>query len=600
MTFESILRSARRPVILAVLVVLVAAFSAVRPSVGRATACSDDWPMFRHDPLHQGVSCETTLGASNAPSLKLDWSVGTGATSYSSPAVVYNATLGESLVYVGNQGGQMNAYDATSGGLVWSYQVPKTAGLSKEIETSPEVYNNVVYFGAGDYHEYALNATTGTLICTSPSAGGIIAGSTVVGNPDGVAGHDVVYYADSGPSGSASDGGHQWAMWAVGDTGGAQCTTRWVLGAFPGQSGVYSTQAYGSNQSGTPVVVFGTTDPDDAVYALDARTGSQLWRFQTQQGIDSDVGAPPTISPPGVNRLADGAVYVTGKDGITYAIDLSTGQQIWDYTAIGHPAQSGASLVGRTIYLGFSKGLIALDAVTGAQVWTSASSSSPSVSMPSISGATGDQVIFRGDMAGVLHADSLASGASLFTYPTAAPGSGVFIFSSPAISTGRVFIANSAGTLFAFGLNANSPSISSVSPTAGPTSGGTAVTISGSAFQAGAAVTFGSSPATGVRVLGSSTIVATSPAGSGTVAVTVTNPDGTSASLSNAFTYVVGLTCHTSTGSPSGQPTVLSGRPYTGGSDAVGVAQGATNAYFAEGYTGTGFQEYLTVQNPGA
>jgi hypothetical protein len=42
------------------------------------------------------------------------------------------------------------------------------------------------------------------------------------------------------------------------------------------------------------------------------------------------------------------------------------------------------------------------------------------------------------------------------------------------------------------------------------------------------------------------------------------------------------------------------GRPYTGGHDAVGVTGGATDWYFAEGYTGLNFDEYLTVQNPGA
>lgn len=41
-------------------------------------------------------------------------------------------------------------------------------------------------------------------------------------------------------------------------------------------------------------------------------------------------------------------------------------------------------------------------------------------------------------------------------------------------------------------------------------------------------------------------------------------------------------------------------RPWTGGHDAVGVSHGATDAYFAEGYTGLNFQEYLTVQNPGS
>lgn len=41
-------------------------------------------------------------------------------------------------------------------------------------------------------------------------------------------------------------------------------------------------------------------------------------------------------------------------------------------------------------------------------------------------------------------------------------------------------------------------------------------------------------------------------------------------------------------------------RPWSGGHDAVGVTNGATDAYFAEGYTGLNFFEYLTVQNAGA
>jgi photosystem II stability/assembly factor-like uncharacterized protein len=43
-----------------------------------------------------------------------------------------------------------------------------------------------------------------------------------------------------------------------------------------------------------------------------------------------------------------------------------------------------------------------------------------------------------------------------------------------------------------------------------------------------------------------------------------------------------------------------SARPWTGGSTAVGVASAATDAYFAEGYTGPNFEEYITVENPGA
>ena len=85
--------------------------------------------------------------------------------------------------------------------------------------------------------------------------------------------------------------------------------------------------------------------------------------------------------------------------------------------------------------------------------------------------------------------------------------------------------------------------ITSVSPNTGSTSGGTNVTIKGSAFQNAATVTFGGVAATNVNVVDSSTIVATTPLGPATeqliVDVVVKNPDGTTATLHPGFTYSV-------------------------------------------------------------
>ena len=67
------------------------------------------------------------------------------------------------------------------------------------------------------------------------------------------------------------------------------------------------------------------------------------------------------------------------------------------------------------------------------------------------------------------------------------------------------------------------PTVSSVSPNSGPTAGGTAVTITGTNFAAGATVTFGGTAATNVVVVSSTTITATTPAAAaGAVTVTVT------------------------------------------------------------------------------
>ncbi len=71
------------------------------------------------------------------------------------------------------------------------------------------------------------------------------------------------------------------------------------------------------------------------------------------------------------------------------------------------------------------------------------------------------------------------------------------------------------------------PTVSSVAPSSGSPAGGTAVTITGTNFAAGATVTFGAAAATNVVVVNSTTITATTPAGSvGAVTVTVTNATG--------------------------------------------------------------------------
>ncbi len=83
------------------------------------------------------------------------------------------------------------------------------------------------------------------------------------------------------------------------------------------------------------------------------------------------------------------------------------------------------------------------------------------------------------------------------------------------------------------------PTVNSVSPSSGSTSGGTAVTIAGANFLSGATVTFGGTAATNVVVVSSTTITATTPAhAAGAVTVTVTNPGGQNGSLTNGFTYV--------------------------------------------------------------
>ncbi|HEX5718186.1 MAG TPA: M12 family metallo-peptidase [Thermoanaerobaculia bacterium] len=82
------------------------------------------------------------------------------------------------------------------------------------------------------------------------------------------------------------------------------------------------------------------------------------------------------------------------------------------------------------------------------------------------------------------------------------------------------------------------PVVAAVGPKSGTTAGGTAVTITGTGFQAGATVTFGGTAASSVVVVNSTQITAVTPARStGKVAVAVTNPNAQSSSLADGFFY---------------------------------------------------------------
>jgi len=105
------------------------------------------------------------------------------------------------------------------------------------------------------------------------------------------------------------------------------------------------------------------------------------------------------------------------------------------------------------------------------------------------------------------------------------------------------------------------PAVTVMSPTAGPAAGGTTVTITG-ANLTGAAVKFGSNPATGVKVNSETSLEAVSPAGAGKVPVTVTTAGGTSPTNAlDEFTYAPTVTSIAPASGPEagGTPVTING-----------------------------------------
>ena len=125
------------------------------------------------------------------------------------------------------------------------------------------------------------------------------------------------------------------------------------------------------------------------------------------------------------------------------------------------------------------------------------------------------------------------------------------------------------------------PTVTGVSPSSGPTGGGTSVTITGTTFTGATAVKFGATDAASFTVNNSTTITATSPShAAGTVDITVTTPPGTSAtSGADQFTFIAAPTVTSvvpNFGPVTGGTSVaITGTVFTG---ATAVQFGATNA----------------------
>lgn len=123
------------------------------------------------------------------------------------------------------------------------------------------------------------------------------------------------------------------------------------------------------------------------------------------------------------------------------------------------------------------------------------------------------------------------------------------------------------------------PTVASISPTSGPSAGGTSVTITGTNFISGATVTIGGAAASNVMVGSATSITCTTPSGSaGTASVLVTTAGGTNAA-NTLFTYVAPPTVASVSPSSAsilgGTSVTLTGTNFTG---ATGVTIGGAAA----------------------
>jgi quinohemoprotein ethanol dehydrogenase len=145
----------------------------------------------------------------------------------------------------------------------------------------------------------------------------------------------------------------------------------------------YVMGAGGGNQEGTPLfwnnTLYGITSWS-VVFALDARTGKELWRW------DPHVDQPatkPAICCGNVNRgiaLYEGTIIAPSIDGRLFALDARTGTPVWETRVVDakdlYTLTMAPRIAGGKVIIGASGGdkptrgqFMAVDAKTGQLAW---------------------------------------------------------------------------------------------------------------------------------------------------------------------------------------------------------------------------------------
>jgi outer membrane protein assembly factor BamB len=226
-------------VVLILVSLLLAPFLAFsQESNAQTTSTSDDWPMFRHDSAHTGV----TISTGPTQPVKL-WNYSEGGLD--NVFIDSSAAVVDGRVYVGfnynetdGSGAGVYAFDASTGAKLWNYSTGYAA-----VYSSPAVWENMVFIGIG--YVYAFNALTGDKVWNS-TVSGVVYSSPAIDN-------GVVYVG--------SINGNVYALNASTGTKIWNYTTGDVVASSPAVS--------------NGVVYVGSDDSN--VYALSASTGARIW-----------------------------------------------------------------------------------------------------------------------------------------------------------------------------------------------------------------------------------------------------------------------------------------------------------------------------------
>jgi alpha-tubulin suppressor-like RCC1 family protein len=379
--------------------------------------------------------------------------------------------------------------------------------------------SGVVALAAGDVHTCAVT-TGGGVLCWGLNSGGQLGDGTTTNRwtPTAVSG------LGSGVTALAAGGVHTcalmtsgdvkcWGANGVGQLGDGTTTSRWTPTAVGGLGSAVAAIAAGTSHT----------------CALTTGGGVKCWGYN----FDGQLGDATTTNrwtPTAVSGLGSAVAAIEAGGAYTCAVTTGGGAKCWGdnfYGQLGDGTRT--ERLTPTAVSGLGSGVTAIAAgdyltcalTTGGSVqcW----GGTPPWTPAPVSGL-GSGVAAIG--VGHSHECALTTGGGVLCW-------GDDFFGQ--LGDGREPFALTPTSVYGFG---GAITVGGITPAIGPTSGGTVVTIIGACFFEGATLTLGGGAATGVTVINSGELAATTPPhAAGVVDVIVRNPDGQATTLAGGFTY---------------------------------------------------------------
>jgi PQQ-dependent dehydrogenase (methanol/ethanol family) len=316
---------------------------------------ADDWLNWRRTRDAYGHSPLTDINKDNIEDLQLAWSWSLPQGENMMTPIVHDGVM-----FAYSYGDVLQAIDAATGELLWSFQRELEDGKSPGMKKGAAIYEDKIVIATSDIHIIALEAKTGKIAWDHKVDGGgedsflfrsaplIANGKAIIGLTGRVAveGGDFIFALDMETGEEVwrfytiarpdEPGGNTWNGLPLEERNGGSI---WIPGTFDAELNlVYFGPAptYDTNPLRAP-----HPDPNmtrDALYtnstvALDADTGELAWHYQhiANDQLDHDWAFERQIMDLRIDGVNRRAVVTGGKLAIFEALDAATGEYLFSF-----------------------------------------------------------------------------------------------------------------------------------------------------------------------------------------------------------------------------------------------------------------------------